>query len=534
MATNDSHQIEEFIEAINNWELEKLYIDLASTKGKALTPVEKKFLRGLLCGCSPAEIASIVYQSRSSSTVRVYLSNGLYKYIEEMLSIQAGYSVKVKNWSRVTYLLEKAGYKKDRLLPQLINSHQQIHQETGTELVKIQLTSTQDWGEAIDVSMFYGRAAELTKVQQWIIQEHCRLIALLGMSGTGKTAFSIKLAQEVQEHFDYIIWRSLLLAPTPEGILDQIIAFLSPHIESKVTETVETKISRLIDCLRSARCLIILDHLDSILANDHQHTQATTVGIKNIPNPNILSQIKYNSSYEIYQELIRRVGESQHQSCLIFTSREKTPEITLLEGDRLPVRSLQLTGLTRQDSRLILQDKGLSQIAETELQVLFNWYGGNPLFLKLVANTIQELFSGQIAEFIAQGTVIFGDIRNILNQQFHRLSHLEKQIIYWITSNQNSVGVNQLPASIIPGLSPRISQRLILEAIELLQKRSLITKQSSGFKPNPALQEYIIDCLIEENWLLSAEQKGNLLMSQTIVSANLNNHTREHHEKLEI
>lgn len=63
MTVSNSKQIqEEFIEARNHWELEKLYIDLASAKGKALTPVEKKFLRGLLCGLSPAEIASTVYK----------------------------------------------------------------------------------------------------------------------------------------------------------------------------------------------------------------------------------------------------------------------------------------------------------------------------------------------------------------------------------------------------------------------------------------------------------------------------------------
>ena len=33
---------EEFIEAKKNWDLDKLYIELASYKGKALTPVEKK------------------------------------------------------------------------------------------------------------------------------------------------------------------------------------------------------------------------------------------------------------------------------------------------------------------------------------------------------------------------------------------------------------------------------------------------------------------------------------------------------------
>ena len=98
MVSNSNIVEEEFIEAKNNWNLDKLYIDLASSKGKALTPVERKFLRGLLCGLSPAEIAHIVYKTRSSSTVRVYLSNGLYKYLEEMLSLRTGSSIKVKNW----------------------------------------------------------------------------------------------------------------------------------------------------------------------------------------------------------------------------------------------------------------------------------------------------------------------------------------------------------------------------------------------------------------------------------------------------
>ena len=55
MIKTESNKIEEFIEAKNNWELERLYIDLASPKGKSLTPVEKKLLRGLLCGFSPEQ-----------------------------------------------------------------------------------------------------------------------------------------------------------------------------------------------------------------------------------------------------------------------------------------------------------------------------------------------------------------------------------------------------------------------------------------------------------------------------------------------
>src|SRR4028119_1632645 len=71
----------------------------------------------------------------------------------------------------------------------------------------------QDWGEAIDVSVFYGRTEELAKLEQWIVQERCRLVMLLGMGGIGKTSISVKIAERIQEHFDYVIRRSPRNAP---------------------------------------------------------------------------------------------------------------------------------------------------------------------------------------------------------------------------------------------------------------------------------------------------------------------------------
>ncbi|BAZ10952.1 WD-repeat protein [Calothrix sp. NIES-4071] len=54
-----------------------------------------------------------------------------------------------------------------------------------------------DWGEAVDVSVFYGRAQELATLEEWIINDNCRLIVLLGMGGIGKTSLSVKLAQKL-------------------------------------------------------------------------------------------------------------------------------------------------------------------------------------------------------------------------------------------------------------------------------------------------------------------------------------------------
>ncbi|PSN18143.1 hypothetical protein C7271_14060, partial [filamentous cyanobacterium CCP5] len=61
------------------------------------------------------------------------------------------------------------------------------------------------------------------------------------------------------------------------------------------------------------------------------------------------------------------------------------------------MRSLQLTGA--QDVGLaILTAKGLVG-TEAERQELCDRYGGNPLALKIVASSIQDLFGGAIANF---------------------------------------------------------------------------------------------------------------------------------------
>ncbi len=527
---------EEFIEAQKNWELEKLYLDLASAKRKALTPLEKKFLRGLLCGCSPAEIANRVYQSRSSSTVRVYLSNGLYKYIEDMLSTQAGYSVKVKNWSHVTHLLEKAGYKKSWIQLNPIVTLIKDTQEQETELIELKSPKIQDWGEAVDVSGFCGRTTELATVSDWILQQRCRLVVLLGMGGIGKTAFSIKLAEGIQDQFEYVIWRSLHLCPSIDVILSNIMQILSPTLEIDQTATLNSRISQLIQSLRNARCLLVLDHVDSILSSaDGENTEVSSPTERNTPY--VISQIRYRPGYEGYGELIRRVGDSQHQSCLLLTSRQKPPEIAAIEGKKLPVRSVNLTGLSKKDSLVILKAKGFAELQYTECSVLIDYYAGNPLFLKLVATTIQDLFGGSIYEFLEQGTLAFGDIRRILDQQFHPLSELETSIIYWLALNPDCASMLTVPSNIIPGLSPRLAQRLILETIELLQRRSLIEKakvrsdvnstaplmntQVFCLSPGIVFRDYVIERLMEENFKSHLAAESNLLLRNPILAAQL-------------
>lgn len=97
---------EPFAQAAQQWDLKTLYTDLAFTKGKPLTPVEKTHLRGLLCGCSPSEIAEKL--NKNANGVETDLCATVYRYVKSLLDKNNG---RIDNWRNISLWLEDAGYK---------------------------------------------------------------------------------------------------------------------------------------------------------------------------------------------------------------------------------------------------------------------------------------------------------------------------------------------------------------------------------------------------------------------------------------
>ncbi len=362
----------------------------------------------------------------------------------------------------------------------------------------------QDWGEALDVSIFYGRLQEIATLEQWINQDHCRLVALLGIGGIGKTSLSVKLSEKLQG-FEYIIWRSLYNAPTIQALLTSLIQVLSHQQQGDLPESVSDRISRLLTYLQKHRCLLILDNAETILTSNEGRTG------------------QYRSGYEGYGELFKRIGEFRHQSCLVLTSREKPKEVAVLEGEKLPVRTMQLSGLSIADGQAIFSCKGSFIGSVDEWQTLIQSYAGNPLALKIVATTIRDLFDSNISNFLAQGTVVFGDIQDLLEQQFQRLSVLEKSVMYWLAINREPVSFAEIQADLLP----LIASSQILEALSALERRSLIEKGSSLFTLQPVLMEYITSRLIQEVCVEVETQNISLFKTHALIKATAKDYIKE-------
>ncbi|MEG3907340.1 NB-ARC domain-containing protein [Microcoleus sp. w2-18bC1] len=298
-----------------------------------------------------------------------------------------------------------------------------------------------------DGDSFASRTSELATLEKWIVQEKCNLAAISGLSGIGKTALSLHLIQKIQHNFEYVIWRSLRHSPPLETTLKNLLGFLLNKPEIELPTSIPDRLSLLMEYLRKNRCLIILDDVQTILSSGQLAGN-------------------YRPECENYSILFRQIGETTHNSCLILNSWEPPREITALKGENSPVRSLQLKGIGAAAAEICRQKSLLNP--ET-WENLINTYRGNPLWLKIVATTIQEIFRGRVAEFLKYDMLFLGEeLAATLHPQINRLSELEKKLICRLSSEANSVSIEQLLQD--ADLSPSE----LFNGLQSLGRRSLV------------------------------------------------------------
>ena len=448
-------------------EVLQLADDLVFAKtGKHLDYLQEAILRGTLQERTYSQIAEEVYSS--TSHVR-NVGHELWKILSQGLG---------KNISKTNFRYILGQVKYYNFITSSVGSDNvtinniSICQEpppkpTGTQ--QPQETSTQlhlDLGDAPQLFTFYGRSSELTTLQHWITEDRCRLIALLGITGIGKTALAIRLTEQIKTHFDYIIYRSLRFSPPPDETLSNLLQIFSRKPDTPRSS--DTQLSQLLDNLRKYRCLILLDDVQMLFS----HRQLAG---------------QYKSGCEDYHHFFQLIGEVSHNSCVMLLSWEKPRDIAKQEKENHLVRSFVLEGLGLA-AKEILRQQNLSN--EASWHTLIDTYQGNPLWLKLTATMIQELCGGRVSEFLQYDTLILDEsLQEQLDRHFQRLTEGEHKLIAQLANEPEPVALPQLCQT------SHLSAAEVMNAMQSLVRRFLAGTQereeATFFTLNPVLKQYV-------------------------------------------
>ncbi len=336
----------------------------------------------------------------------------------------------------------------------------------------VETISHQDWGDAPLQELFFGREATLARLRRYLIHEPRRLIGLWGAGGVGKTALAARAVQSAADQFEYVIWRSLRNAPTPTELMQRSLLFLQGQQNAPQGQDAESLMTALLTFFREHRVLLVLDNLETIL-----QTGAPAGHCR--------------EGYEAYCELIRRLGESPHQSCVILTSRER-PGMFARWRASSSVASIHLEGLSLDASKRYLAELDVGQIDDAWIS-LIRQYGGNPLMLALSVEIVQQVFGGDVSTFLRSEQLTVGDIWALLDEQIKRLSALEWEIMAWLAIEREPASISVLMDDILDDFSSGD----VLSALTYLRRRNLVQSTGEGFSLQNVIMEYVTARLLQ-------------------------------------
>jgi hypothetical protein len=308
-----------------------------------------------------------------------------------------------------------------------------------------------------DVPVFWGRTRELDQLTDWSRQ--CRLIALWGLGGIGKTSLiatwveSLMQAATTQQPFVGVFWHSLRYNPS----LQSLAATVATPFQT----------TELLSVLQAHRCLLVLDNWEALLGG-------TSAG-----------QVK--PEFAEFSQLFEQVATVRHQSCIVVISREKPAELARFEGTNPGVCSYKLEGMG-EDGMELLQHRGL-QAEQTAWQTLIQLYRGHPLALNMIASLIQEVCQGSTTAFLKMKTIVIHDLNNVLAERIQCLSPAELEVLKALAAVGQPMDLDGLQSRL-----GSIRQSQLLEILLSLERRCLLEIYSEATTPfvlAPVIQKYI-------------------------------------------
>jgi len=319
--------------------------------------------------------------------------------------------------------------------------------------------------EMPELGVFYDRTSELETLKTWILQERCRLITITGISGIGKTQLAVKLLQEIKYDFEYILWYNLDNYSTFTEFKAELFQLFEQQTEYESTAKNGNRL-KLIKYLQNHRCLIIIDNLH------HLFCWGELAG-------------QYQPQHQEFCSLFKKIQELTHQSCFLLIGWEQPRELAEIRRSNSGFKTITIRGLETTTVENFVREQGLGD--QEKLIQMMNQYQGNPLWLNIIANLILE-FEDLIQEMMDNHTIFLpASLKDNLQQQFNRLSALEKKVMLELSQDEKPVNLAQL-------LQKRqIHSSDLFNVIQSLLRRCWLQKQENFYSLPAVIKQYIID-----------------------------------------
>jgi NB-ARC domain len=296
--------------------------------------------------------------------------------------------------------------------------------------------------------VFYGRASELKKIDNWLVNSSIQLLNIWGSAGIGKSALVAQWVKQ-QTSFPTVIWQQVDCEnESPElshrDFMEKLLTLAKKSIPSlERTENINKDFDLL---LFYHRILIVI------------------VG-------------NFDISYRRWFE---RIVRQKYKGRIVVIS-EADLDIVFTEIDKIKLTNLQIADI-KDIWQHYAKDRNLSSfdIKDSSFQELGRRCDGNPELLRLVIKSIENNFNGNLCKAMEETAMIPKSFKeDSLDKAFNARSCQEQQILQVMAEVEDWVSIEDIKAL--------TEQIVYIDDMDTLQKHNLVQVKAVDDEPRYAI-----------------------------------------------